>query len=294
MTESIVIQGVSDPTPFLDQLTRLTCCTSHSRIENQPVFRFHGGSLNPALHEFCLEHQLDCALVPDARQLAHFGLVAFDMDSTLIDIETIDELAVIAGVSEQIIPLTERAMRGEIDFETSFRQRVALLKNLPVTTQETVYQQKLRLNPGAECLIKELQRLGLKTVLITSGFEYFAERLKSRLGLDNVVCNRIGVYDGHFTGEISGKLIDAAGKASALDEYRIALGLRREQVIAIGDGANDLPMLGMAGMGIAYHAKALVREQATCALNFVGLAGVLNLFELPRKINVQSSPERPS
>ena len=294
MAASIIIQGVSDPSPFLDQLTRLSCCSSHGRIENRPAFRFHGGNLNPALREFCLEHQLDCALVPDGHQLAHFGLAAFDMDSTLIDNETIDELAVIADISEQIIPLTERAMRGEIDFETSFRQRVALLKNLPVTALETVYQQKLRLNSGAESLIKEFQRLGLKTMLITSGFEYFAERLKSRLGLDNVVCNQIGIHDGHFTGEISGKLIDAAGKASALDAYRITLGLRREQVIAIGDGANDLAMLGVAGMSVAYHAKPLVREQTTCALNFVGLDGVLNLFELPRKINVQSSPARPS
>ena len=170
-------------------------------------------------------------------------------------------------------------MRGEIDFETSFRQRVALLKKLPVTALETVYQQKLRLNPGAESLIKEFQRLGLKTMLITSGFEYFAERLKSRLGLDNAIYNRIGVHNGNLTGEISGKLIDAAGKASALEKYRITLGLRREQVIAIGDGANDLAMLRMAGISIAYHAKPLVREQTTHALNFVGLAGVLNLFE---------------
>lgn len=279
MSESIVIQGVSDPSPFLDQLTRLTCCTNPCRVENRPAFRFRGGSLNPALHEFCLEHQLDCSLIPDGRKLKHFGLVAFDMDSTLIDIETIDELAVIAGISEQIIPLTERAMRGEIDFETSFRQRVALLKNLPVTALETVYQLKLRLNPGAESLINELQRQGLKTVLITSGFEYFAERLKSRLELDHAVYNRIGIHDGHLTGEISGKLIDSAGKAAALEEYRMSLGLQRGQVMAIGDGANDLAMLGMAGISIAWHAKPLVCEQTTHALNFVGLDGVLNLFE---------------
>lgn len=279
MAGSIVIQGVSDPAPFLDDLSRLTCCTRYSRIGNQLAFNFRGGQLTPALHEFCLDHQLDCALVPAGRRLAGFGLAAFDMDSTLINIETIDELASIAGIRELSAPLTERAMRGEINFETSFRQRIALLKGLPVSALETVYEQALQLNPGAELLIQALQRHGLKVALITSGFEFFAERLKSGLGLDYAVYNRIGIRDGKLTGEISGKLIDAAGKTSALEAHRIKLGLRREQVIAIGDGANDLAMLGMAGVSFAWHAKKLVQQQATHALNFVGLDGVLNLFE---------------
>ncbi len=280
MAGSIVIQGVSDPAPFLDDLSRLTCCTRHSRIGNRAGFQLPWWAIKPCpAWNFVSTINSTAHWSLLAVELAGFGLAAFDMDSTLINIETIDELASIAGIRELSAPLTERAMRGEINFETSFRQRIALLKGLPVSALETVYEQTLQLNPGAEFLIQELQRHGLKTALITSGFEFFAERLKSRLGLDYAVYNRIGIRDGKLTGEISGKLIDAAGKASALEAYRIKLGLRREQVIAIGDGANDLAMLGMAGVSIAWHAKTLVQEQTTHALNFVGLDGVLNLFE---------------
>lgn len=279
MAENIIIQGVSDPLLFIDRLTHLTGCTSYCRIEDCFAFRFQGGQLNDTLREFCLNHQFDCAQVPAGLHLAHFGLVAFDMDSTLITIECIDELAEIAGIRAQIAPLTESAMRGEIDFESSFRQRIALLRNVPESALEEVYEQKLQLNPGAKKLIKALQKHGQKTMLITSGFEFFAKRLKSRLGLDFAVYNQIDICNGHLTGKVSSKLVDAAGKASALEDRRIALGLQREQVIAMGDGANDLAMLGMAGTSIAYHAKPLVCKQTTHALNFVGLDGVLNLFE---------------
>lgn len=281
MAGDIVIQGVSDFSIHLDRLSALTQGGNFAAIPGYFAFRFRNSQPSLHLDEFCLTHQLDWAWVPAARKLADFKLVVFDMDSTLIANECIDELAQLAGVAEAIIPLTERAMRGEIDFASSFRQRIALLRGMPVTAMAEIYEQRLQYSPGALTLLKGLRAAGLKTMLITSGFEYFAERLKTSLGLDQAIYNQVGIQRGRLTGEIEGALIDADGKAKALDEARAASGLHRNQVIAIGDGANDLAMLARAGVSIAYHGKPLVRERATHALNFVGLDGVLNLFDHP-------------
>jgi phosphoserine phosphatase len=211
------------------------------------------------------------------RRLADFGLVAMDMDSTLITVETLDEIADLAGLKTQVAPITAAAMRGEIDFAESLTRRVALFAGLDESLLQRVYDERIRLSPGAEALIAACKRLGIKTMLISGGFEFFSHRLKARLGLDYAVSNRIEMVDGKLSGRLIGKILDARGKADALDRVRLELGLDRKQVLAIGDGANDIPMLKSAGIGIAYRAKPIVRQQAEYAQDG-GLDEILALF----------------
>lgn len=213
-------------------------------------------------------------------RLADFGLVAFDMDSTLITVETLDEIADLAGLKDQIAPITAAAMRGEIDFTVSLTRRLALFTGLDIALLQRVYDERVRLTPGAEHLIAELKRLGIKTLLVSGGFEFFTQRLQARLEMDYAACNRIEIVDGRLTGRLTGEILDAPGKAVWLEKIRLDLGLEREQVIAIGDGANDIPMLKSAGMGIAFNAKPLVRSQASYAVDEPRLDAVLGLFAL--------------
>lgn len=212
------------------------------------------------------------------RRLAEFGLVAMDMDSTLISVETLDEIADLAGIREQVAPITDAAMRGEIDFSESLTRRVALFKGLNQSVLQRVYDERVKLNPGAEQLIAEFKRLRIKTALISGGFGYFTERLKVRLDLDYAISNQIEIMDGKFTGRVLGKILDAQGKADTLDKIRVKLGLTKEQTIAIGDGANDIKMLATAGVGIAYCAKLTVRHLAEYALDKPDLYGLIDLF----------------
>ena len=223
------------------------------------------------------DEDLDIAFQHDNAWRRNRRLVAFDMDSTLIQAEVIDELAKEAGVGEQVAAITESAMRGEIDFQSSFRKRVALLKGLPETVLARVAE-RIPLTDGAERLISTLRRLGYKTAILSGGFTYFGRKLQDRLGIDHVHANDLDIRDGVCTGEVRTEIIDGARKASLLEEIAARENLNLEQVIAVGDGANDLPMLGKAGLGIAFHAKPIVRANAKQAISTLGLDGILYLI----------------
>jgi phosphoserine phosphatase len=200
------------------------------------------------------------------------------MDSTLISIECIDEIADMQGLKPKVSAITEAAMRGEIDFSESLRRRVSLLEGLEDGALQRVYDERLQLNPGAEIMLAELKKHGIKTLLVSGGFTFFTERLKARVGLDFTHANTLEIINGKLTGQVLGDIVDAQAKADWLNHTREQFDLHPEQVIAIGDGANDLKMMGQAGTSIAYHAKPIVRTQASFAFNFVGLNGLVNLF----------------
>jgi phosphoserine phosphatase len=227
---------------------------------------------------FCTEQNIDCELVPDNQRLPHYGLVVMDMDSTLITIECIDEIADMINIKPQISEITERAMRGELDFSESLYARVALLKGLKETDLMRVLNERLTLSRGAKEWVDACKENGMKTMLVSGGFTFFADRVKEMLGLDYAVSNTLEIVDGELTGKVLGDVIDAQRKADELVKLRDELGLDASQTIAIGDGANDLKMMGVAGIGMAYHAKPVVQAQATYAINHTGLEGAIGLL----------------
>lgn len=204
-------------------------------------------------------------------------LVIFDMDSTLIEAEVIDELAIEAGVGEEVAAITEAAMRGDLDFTESFRRRLILLKGLDESVLAGVAA-RLRMTEGAERLIGSLKQMGYKTAIISGGFTYFAEYLQQRLGIDYIHANTLEIIDGKVTGETKGRIVDASRKAELLRELAEKEGCRLDQVIAVGDGANDLEMLATAGLGVAFRAKPLVKQSARQSISTLGLDGILYLL----------------
>lgn len=220
---------------------------------------------------------IDIAVQEDNAYRRNRRLVCFDMDSTLIEQEVIDELAIAAGVGEQVAAITERAMQGEIDFSQSFKARVALLEGLDVNVLAGIAA-NLRITEGAERLISTLKALGYRTAILSGGFTYFAEYLQAKLGIDEVHANHLDIENGKVTGKVTGRIVDGARKAELLRELAQRDGISLEQVMAVGDGANDLPMLSIAGLGIAFRAKPLVRQNADHAISSVGLDGILYLL----------------
>ncbi len=230
-----------------------------------------------ALLELAGEHGIDIAFQQDCVFRRNRRLVAFDMDSTLIQAEVIDELAKLAGVGDQVAAITESAMRGELDFQQSFRKRVSLLKGLPEAALQNVAD-NIPLMDGAERLTSTLKRLGYKTAILSGGFTFVGRVLQERLGIDYLHANELDIVDGVVTGEVKCQIVDGARKAALLEQIAKAEGLSMDQVIAVGDGANDLPMLRLAGLGIAFHAKPIVRRSARQAISTLGLDGILYLL----------------
>ena len=224
-----------------------------------------------------IAQQIDGAVLPDVA-FADLGLIVSDMDSTLITIECVDEIAAGVGLKDEVAAITEQSMRGELDFEQSLRKRVALLAGLDERVLEEVYENVLQLSSGAEFLLEECKRNDVKFMLVSGGFTFFTERLQRRLGLDFHFANVLEVENGKLTGRLKGRIIDAQAKTDLLREYRERLGLAPWQVVAVGDGANDIPMIREAGFGIAYRAKPKTEANADACVRFGGLERIRGWF----------------
>lgn len=273
----LVIQGLDVQTSDLRAIAKL--CGS-TRIENigNDAFRLHDYKAPDGVADYCAEAKLDFAFIPEPRRLNGFRLLVMDMDSTLITIETIDELADLVGRKAEVAAVTAQAMRGEIEYDESLRRRVAVLKGLPESALDQLYTERVKLSPGAERLIAGVKRAGIRILLVSGGFSHVTERLKARLGLDTVRANTLEVANGKLTGELVGQIVNADVKRQTLLSLRDEIGATKEQIIAMGDGANDLKFMSEAGVSIAYRARPVVREKATYRFDHVGLDGLLGLY----------------
>ena len=278
----LVVQGpeaTSLEAAALAELSGATACEPAGDARDPRAWRLRGATRREAVAAWCDAHHLDHAWVPEGRRFGELKLLAIDMDATLITIECIEEIGGFIGKRDEIAVITAQAMRGEIDYPASLRKRVALLAGLDEDVLQDVYDEKLRLSPGAGELVAHCKRHGIRLLLVSGGFTFFTERLKERLGLDDTLSNVLEIDNGRLSGRVLGTIVDADAKAAKFRQVARRLGATREQTVAIGDGANDLKMMAEAGISIAYRAKPIVQAKADYCLNHAGLDGVLNLFD---------------
>ncbi len=285
MNRTLVLQGpqlessqLAALPPALQQLSWQTLANGGFKALDVPAA---AQELQSALNAWCEQYRVDAAWVKPGLQLSHYRVLAMDMDSTLINIECIDEIADAVGRKAEVAAITEAAMRGEItDFAESLRRRVALLEGVPQSALTAVYEERLGLNPGAERLLAAARQAGLTTLLVSGGFTFFTDRLHERLQLDHSKSNTLEIVNGHLTGRVLGEILDAEGKARELKRLCASLGVdSRQHAIAIGDGANDLKMLGESALSVAYHAKPAVVKATDQAIRYGGLDTVLGWFD---------------
>lgn len=275
---NLIAQGPALRTPDVEALAGHSRASRVEKIAEH-AYRLTNVTKDPSIPKWCEEREIDHAFVPGGRRFADLKLLAMDMDSTLITIECIDELGALAGKRDEVAGITAQAMRGEIDYPESLRRRVKAIAGLPEKSLLRIYEDRLRLTPGAEALLGTCRRHGVQLLLVSGGFTYFTERLKARLGLHHTVSNMLEVKEGRLTGALLGEIVDGDAKARKFLQVMSALGAKKEQTVAIGDGANDLKMMAQAGLSVAFRAKPVVRAQADCALQWSGLDAVVNLFE---------------
>ncbi|WP_373888802.1 phosphoserine phosphatase SerB [Massilia sp. ZL223] len=281
MTMNLVLQGPQAAPDTLAALARLAGGVRTNTI-NAHALRCEDvaftAELKAQVEQAAFDAGVDATFIEAGRSLRDFGLVAMDMDSTLITIECIDEIADMQGLKPQVAEITEAAMRGELDFAASLTRRVALLEGLEASALERVYEERLRISMGGEAMLQAVQVAGLKTLLVSGGFTFFTERLQQRLKLDFAHANVLEVANGKLTGKVAGGIVDAEEKKRTVQRVCGELGISPAQAIVMGDGANDLKMMGIAGLSVAFRAKPVVRAQASVALNFSGLDGLLNIL----------------
>jgi phosphoserine phosphatase len=274
---NLVVQGPTLEEQQAREVARMAGAALEPIAER--AYRLRNARRRKEIGSWCEERRIDHAWIPEGRRFADLKLLAMDMDSTLITIECIDELGDLAGRKAEIAAITAQAMRGEIEYRESLRRRVAALAGLPEDSLKSVYEARLKLTPGADALIAACKKHGVKLLLVSGGFTFFTHRLKARLGIEYTISNTLEVKAGRLTGALLGDIVDAGAKAAKFKAVLREVNADKEQSVAIGDGANDLMMMREAGISVAFRAKAVVRAQATCALNWSGLDGVLNLFE---------------
>ena len=273
----LIIQGIEVETADLKQLAKLSGASAIDRLSDS-AFRLCNAQPASGIAELCASARLDHGFIPEGRRLSDFKLLVMDMDSTLITMETIDELADMVGIKAEVAKITESAMRGELEYDESLRRRLALLKGLDESALQRVYDERLRFSPGAETLLEKIRAAGIRTLLVSGGFTYMTDRLKTRAKLDYTHSNVLEIINGKLTGKVIGNIVNADMKCASLLRVATELGITREQIAGVGDGANDLKFMAECGVSVAWRAKPVVREKTTYALNHSGLDAMLWLL----------------